>query len=44
MLLWATALGTVGQHKVALFSKVHPLRSHSLAAQGGLNAALPAND
>jgi succinate dehydrogenase / fumarate reductase, flavoprotein subunit len=30
----------VGRYKVALFSKVHPLRSHSLAAQGGLNAAL----
>jgi succinate dehydrogenase / fumarate reductase, flavoprotein subunit len=34
------AQGLVGNHKVALFSKVHPLRSHSLAAQGGLNAAL----
>ncbi|MBI5378610.1 MAG: FAD-binding protein [Nitrospirae bacterium] len=26
--------------EVALFSKVHPLRSHSVAAQGGINAAL----
>ncbi len=26
--------------KVAVLSKVHPLRSHSLAAQGGINAAL----
>jgi len=26
--------------KVAVVSKVHPLRSHSLAAQGGINAAL----
>jgi len=26
--------------KVALFSKVHPVRSHSIAAQGGINAAL----
>ena len=25
---------------VALISKVHPLRSHSVAAQGGINAAL----
>lgn len=27
-------------HDVALVSKVHPLRSHSVAAQGGINAAL----
>jgi len=26
--------------KVAVISKVHPLRSHSVAAQGGINAAL----
>ncbi len=26
--------------KIAVFSKVHPLRSHSVAAQGGINAAL----
>ncbi|MBI3990616.1 MAG: FAD-binding protein [Candidatus Omnitrophica bacterium] len=26
--------------KVAIISKVHPLRSHSIAAQGGVNAAL----
>ncbi len=26
--------------KVAVISKVHPLRSHSVAAQGGMNAAL----
>ena len=25
---------------VAILSKVHPLRSHSVAAQGGVNAAL----
>jgi len=25
---------------VALFSKVHPVRSHSIAAQGGINAAM----
>ena len=29
---------------VALFSKVHPLRSHSGAAQGGINAALRFDD
>jgi succinate dehydrogenase / fumarate reductase flavoprotein subunit len=26
--------------KVGVISKVHPLRSHSVAAQGGINAAL----
>ncbi|MBM4048167.1 MAG: FAD-dependent oxidoreductase, partial [Planctomycetes bacterium] len=32
----------LNQHNVpvALLSKVHPLRSHSGAAQGGINAAL----
>jgi succinate dehydrogenase / fumarate reductase, flavoprotein subunit len=29
---------------VAIVSKVHPVRSHSVAAQGGINAALSAND
>ncbi len=29
---------------VALISKVHPIRSHSGAAQGGINAALSATD
>ncbi len=29
---------------VAVISKVHPLRSHSVAAQGGINAALGNND
>ncbi len=29
---------------VALISKVHPVRSHSVAAQGGINAALGADD
>ena len=28
----------------AVISKVHPLRSHSIAAQGGINAALGSND
>src|SRR3972149_3156758 len=26
--------------KVAIISKVHPIRSHSVAAQGGINASL----
>jgi succinate dehydrogenase / fumarate reductase flavoprotein subunit len=30
--------------KVALISKVHPVRSHSVAAQGGINGALNPND
>ncbi|MBI3808397.1 MAG: FAD-dependent oxidoreductase, partial [Nitrospirae bacterium] len=30
--------------KVALISKVHPVRSHSVAAQGGINGALSPND
>lgn len=29
---------------VALISKVHPVRSHSVAAQGGINGALSSND
>ena len=29
---------------VALLSKVHPIRSHSVAAQGGINAAIGAED
>ncbi len=29
---------------VAVISRVHPLRSHSVAAQGGINAALAKND
>lgn len=29
---------------VALISKVHPVRSHSVAAQGGINGALSPND
>lgn len=32
----ATSMG----RKVAVITKVHPLRSHSVAAQGGINAAL----
>src|SRR3989304_2299522 len=30
--------------EVAMLSKVHPLRSHSSAAQGGINAALGEDD
>ena len=34
------AVGLSGQWDVAIVSKVHPVRSHSGAAQGGINAAL----
>ncbi|MEK7337538.1 MAG: FAD-binding protein, partial [Nitrospirota bacterium] len=34
------ALAAPGNLDVALISKVHPVRSHSVAAQGGINAAL----
>ncbi|MHB8110762.1 MAG: FAD-binding protein [Syntrophorhabdaceae bacterium] len=34
------AIGLAGKYDVALVSKVHPIRSHSIAAQGGINAAL----
>lgn len=33
-----------GHLDVAIISKVHPVRSHSVAAQGGINAALGDND
>jgi succinate dehydrogenase / fumarate reductase flavoprotein subunit len=33
-----------GPVDVAVISKVHPLRSHSVAAQGGINAALGSDD
>jgi succinate dehydrogenase / fumarate reductase flavoprotein subunit len=36
----AAALSSDPHLKVAVISKVHPLRSHSVAAQGGINAAL----
>ncbi len=36
----AAALASDPRLKVAVISKVHPLRSHSVAAQGGINAAL----
>ncbi len=39
----AAALSSDPNLKVAVISKVHPLRSHSVAAQGGINAALGNN-
>ncbi|OGD18062.1 MAG: hypothetical protein A2V76_03920 [Candidatus Aminicenantes bacterium RBG_16_63_14] len=36
----SAALGADPTLKVGVISKVHPLRSHSVAAQGGINAAL----
>ena len=39
------ALAAVGAHlDVAIVSKLHPLRSHSGAAQGGINASVGAED
>lgn len=37
------AVGLCEKYDVALLSKVHPVRSHSIAAQGGINAALGNN-
>ncbi len=34
------AVGTSAGYDTAVISKVHPVRSHSIAAQGGMNAAL----
>ncbi len=39
----AAALNSDPALRVAVISKVHPLRSHSVAAQGGVNAALGNN-
>jgi succinate dehydrogenase / fumarate reductase flavoprotein subunit len=39
----AAALSCDPRLKVSVVSKVHPLRSHSVAAQGGINAALGNN-
>ncbi len=39
----SAALSSDPGHSVAVISKVHPLRSHSVAAQGGINAALGNN-
>lgn len=38
------AIQLVGKFDVAVLSKVHPLRSHSVAAQGGINASLGEGD
>lgn len=38
-----TAVGLCDTYNVGLVSKVHPIRSHSIAAQGGINAALGNN-
>ena len=38
------ALAIPADLDVAILSKVHPVRSHSVAAQGGINAALGASD
>ena len=38
------ALAAHSSLDVAVISKVHPVRSHSVAAQGGINAALADND
>ena len=37
------AVDLCGRYNVGLFTKVHPLRSHSIAAQGGINAPLGNN-
>lgn len=38
------ALASPPDLDIAVISKVHPVRSHSVAAQGGINAALGEND
>jgi flavin-dependent dehydrogenase len=38
-----TAVGLCEKYDVAIVSKVHPIRSHSIAAQGGINASLANN-
>ncbi|MEE9353035.1 MAG: FAD-dependent oxidoreductase [Candidatus Thorarchaeota archaeon] len=38
------AIEIVGTHDVAIVTKVHSLRSHSVAAQGGINAAMSTED
>ena len=38
------AIQLAGKFDVAVLSKVHPLRSHSVAAQGGINASLGEGD
>jgi succinate dehydrogenase / fumarate reductase flavoprotein subunit len=38
------AIELAGKFDVAVLTKVHPLRSHSVAAQGGINASLGEDD
>ena len=38
------AIEIIDTHDVAVVTKVHSLRSHSVAAQGGINAAMSAED
>ena len=38
------AIELADKHDVAVLTKVHPLRSHSVAAQGGINASLGEKD
>ena len=38
------AIELAKKHDVAILTKVHPLRSHSVAAQGGINAAMNPED
>ena len=38
------AIELCDNHNVAIVTKVHPLRSHSVAAQGGINASLGEDD
>ncbi|MFW9966178.1 MAG: FAD-dependent oxidoreductase [Candidatus Thorarchaeota archaeon] len=38
------AIELADQYDVAVLTKVHPLRSHSVAAQGGINASLSPED
>ncbi len=38
------AIDLAEDHDVAILTKVHPLRSHSVAAQGGINASLSEDD
>lgn len=38
------AIELAENYDVAILTKVHPLRSHSVAAQGGINAAMGEND
>ncbi|TFG07833.1 FAD-dependent oxidoreductase [Candidatus Thorarchaeota archaeon] len=39
-----TAIELSDEYDVAVLTKVHPLRSHSVAAQGGINASLGEDD